>query len=204
MAHVSDILCGMQHRRLGLGIAAGTIVIAGLLAGCAGQSTRQSVENLDERTGMTIATLQEPVEFVEAGLLNLNRHSSFAYLGPVERDRMGEIRYGLWIHVAPGNDRAVEDIRGPAAVTLTLDDSAVPLSTFEAPRLGLEPYPAAVPWGQTAYFVLTVDMLKRLASADKLALHFRGVDGARVDFDPVRTSRSALAAFARSRGITVD
>jgi hypothetical protein len=193
----------MQHRRQRLIIAAG-IIVSSAITGCAGPQARAPVENLDQRTGMTIATLQAPVEFVESGMLSVNRHSSFAYLGPIEWDRMGEIRYGLWIHIAPGNDRAVADITSPAAVSLSLDDETVPLSTIEAPRLGLEPYPAAVPWGQTAYFALSVDELKRLASAEKLTLHFHGVDGQRVDFDSLRPSRPALSAYARSRGITVD
>ncbi len=153
---------------------------------------------------MTIATLQAPLEFVETGMLNVGKRSSFAYLGPVEWDRMGEIRYGLWIHVAPGNDRAIVDITSPAAVSLSLDDAVVPLSILEAPRLGLEPYASAVPWGQTAYFVLSAELLKRLAAAERLTLHFRGLDAQPVDFEPVRASLPALSAFARSRGIIVD
>lgn len=180
------------------------LAAAGTVAGCAGPTAREPIENLDERTGMTIATLQAPIEFVETGVLNVGKRSSFAYLGPVEWDRMGEIRYGLWIHVAPGNDRAVGDITSPAAVSLSLDDAVVPLSILEAPRLGLEAYASAVPWGQTAYFALSADLLKRLAAAERLTLHFRGLDAQRVDFEPIRASLPVLAAFARSRGLIVD
>lgn len=198
-----------MHGRARANVAAATalatvLAAAGLIAGCAGPTARGPVENLDERTGMTIATLQAPIEFVETGMLSVGRHSSFAYLGPVEWDRMGEIRYGLWMHVAPGNDRAVVDITNPAAVSLSLDDALVPLSILEAPRLGLEPYASAVPWGQTAYFALSAELLKRLASADRLTLHFRGLDAQRVDFEAIRASLPALEAFARSRGIIVD
>jgi hypothetical protein len=180
------------------------LAAAGLIAGCAGPTARQPLESLDERTGMTIATLQAPLEFVETGMLSVGKRSSFAYMGPVEWDRMGEIRYGLWMHVAPGNDRAVADIASPSAVSLGLDDALVPLSILEAPRLGLEPYASAVPWGQTAYFALSAELLKRLATADRLTLHFRGLDAERVDFESIRASLPELAAFARSRGITVD
>src|SRR5271166_4615672 len=140
------------------------LAAAGHIAGCAGPRAREPIENLDERTGITIATLQAPIEFVETGVLNVGKHSSFAYLGPVEWDRMGEIRYGLWMHVAPGNDRPVADITTPAAVSLSVDAEAVPLlSMLEVPQLGLEPYRGAAPWGQTAYFTLTAELLKRLA-----------------------------------------
>ncbi len=199
----------MRHRQPSVILAAGMfaaalLTAASLISGCAGPAARLPVENLDQRTGMTIATLQAPLEFVEAGPLTIGKRSSFAYLGPVEWDRMGEIRYGLWIDVAPGNDRAVADITSPAAVSLSLDDVVVPLSTLEAPRLGLEPYAPAVPWGRRAYFALSTELLKRLAAADRLTLHFRGADGERVDFESTRASRPTLAAFARSRGITVD
>ena len=199
----------MQHGRASTILAAAMAVAtmlatAGLVASCAGPTAREPIENLDERTGMTIATLQAPLEFVETGMLNVGKRSSFAYLGPVEWDRMGEIRYGLWMHVAPGNDRAIVDITSPAAVSLSLDDTIVPLSILEAPRLGLEPYASAVPWGQTAYFVLSAELLKRMAAAERLTLHFRGLDAQRVDFEPVRASLPALSAFARSRGIIVD
>ena len=199
----------MQHGPASANLAAATAVTAvlaaaGLIASCAGPTAREAIENLDERTGMTIATLQAPIEFVETGMLNVGKRSSFAYLGPVEWDRSGEIRYGLWMHVAPGNDRAVVDITSPAAVSLSLDDAVVALSTLEAPRLGLEPYASAVPWGQTAYFALSAELLKRLAAAERLTLHFRGLDTQRVDFEPIHASRPVLAAFARSRGIIAD
>jgi len=200
----------MQRRRgsevlAAAAVAAAAFAAAGLFAGCAGPAARQPVENLDQRTGMTIATLQAPVEFVEAGMMSAGKHSSFAYLGPVEWDRMGEIRYGLWMHVAPGNDRPVADITTPAAVSLSVDAEVVPLlSMLEVPQLGLEPYRGAAPWGQTAYFTLTAELLKRLASADRLTLHIRGADGRSVDFESIRTSRPMLEAFARSRGVIAD
>jgi len=200
----------MQHRRGSATIAAGMVAAAGcaaagLFSGCSGPATHQPVENLDQRTGVTIATLKAPVEFVESGALNIAKRTSFAYLGPVEWNRMGEIRYGLWMHVAPGNDRAVVDITAPAAVNLSLDAEVVTLSTLEAPpKVGLEAYRGAASWGQTAYFTLTIDLLKRLATADRLTLHVQGLDGQRVEFESVRASRPMLAEFVRSRGITVD
>src|SRR6202142_4529310 len=140
----------MQHGPASANLAAAmalatVLAAAGLIASCAGPTAREPIENLDERTGMTIATLKAPLEFVETDMLNVGKRASFAYLGPVEWDRMGEIRYGLWIHVAPGNDRAVVEITSPAAVSLSLDDDIVTLSILEAPRLGLEPYASAVP-----------------------------------------------------------
>jgi len=67
-------------------------LILALAAGCAGQSSTKPVEVLDERTGMTLAALEEPIELLPS-LQGTNfaagKRATFAYLGPVEWDRMG-------------------------------------------------------------------------------------------------------------------
>jgi len=101
-----------------------------LLSACASQPSTKSVEYMDDRTAMTVGLLKEPIELVpslgQSGGLHVlgslvGKKISFAYLGPVEWDRSGAIVYGLWIHIAPGNDRPIADIRSPTALTLVLD-----------------------------------------------------------------------------------
>ncbi|MGA2191074.1 MAG: hypothetical protein ABSH33_21360 [Steroidobacteraceae bacterium] len=182
-------------------------LIAGLLAGCATQSSIKPSESLDERTGVTVGALQEPIEFVETfqtPVAGNGKRTSFAYLGPVEWDRSGDITYGLWVHVAPGSDRQVGDIRSQGAVTLILDDGPVVLSPMEAPNVGSGPYKPIASWGQTQYFGLDVAMLKRLAGSEKLSLSFRGVDQSNVDFAPMHETRATLQKFTQARGITDD
>jgi hypothetical protein len=182
------------------------VMVVGLLAGCGGQSIKPA-EVLDERTGMTVGALQEPIELVEsaqnAAVAN-GRRSSFAYLGPVEWDRSGDLTYGLWVHVAPGNDRQVGDIRSRGAVKLILDDGPLVLSPIDVPKAGIGPYHPIASWGQTAYFKLDVALLKRMAASQKLALDFRAVDDSVVDFLPSRDTRTTLTQFAHARGITGD
>ncbi len=89
------------------------------MAGCAAAPTKP-VETLDQNTGMTLASLQEPIELLpdaQSVALTQGRRLSFAYLGPLELNRMGTIDYALWIHIAPGNDHQPVDIRAPGAVT---------------------------------------------------------------------------------------
>ena len=161
-------------------------MVVGVLAGCAGQSSIKPAEVMDERTGMTVGALQQPIEFV-ANQQSIgppgDKRLSFAYLGPVEWDQMGDITYGLWIHVAPGNDRQFADIHGPGSVTLNLDDGPLVLSPIEAPKVGHGPYQPVASWGQTAYFALDVAMLKRMADSQKLTLSFRSTDES-VTFQP--------------------
>jgi hypothetical protein len=180
------------------------IAATGLLAGCA---STNPAEVLDERTGTTVGALQDPIEFVETpqnAALAGARKTSFAYLGPLEWDRSGEISYGLWLHVAPGNDKPVGDIRSEGSVRLNLDDGSVVLSPIDASVAGAGPYRPIAAWGQTAYFRLDVAMLKRLAASRKLDLNFRAPDESLVEFLPSHDTHTTLTQFLHARGITGD
>lgn len=182
-------------------------MLSGLLTGCAASRIKPA-EVLDERTGMTVGALQVPIEFVQgtqnAGLAN-TRRASFAYLGPVEWDRMGEITYGLWIHVAPGNDSQIAAINAKGAVTIELDDGALTLTPMEMPGEGRGPYKPMVAWGQTAYFDLNLEMLKHMAASQKMVLQFKSVNSSdNVRFLPSHDTRGALSEFVRTRSINGD
>ena len=190
--------------RLPLFFAAGVL---GLLAGCAAQTIKPA-EVLDESTGMTVGALKEPIEFVQsaqnAALANSKR-TSFAYFGPIEWDRMGEITYGLWIHVAPGNDAQVGSIVARGAVKLDLDDGPLALTPDETPGQDHGPYKPVVSWGQTAYFKTDLATLQRIAASKKLVLDFRSLDqNGTVQFLPTHDTSATLTEFARTRGITGD
>lgn len=182
-------------------------VMASVVAACGGQSAIKPAEVLDERTGITVGALQEPLEFVinaQDAARSDTKRATFAYLGPIEWDRMGDISYALWVHVAPGNDRQVDDIRSPGAVTVNLDDGPLVLSPIAPPGVGEGPYKPAVSWGQTSYFALTVDLLKHLAGSRKLTLNLRAADGAGLEFIPSQDTRATLTQFTRARGLTED
>jgi hypothetical protein len=182
-----------------------TLLVAGLLAGCAGESAIKPAEVLDERTGVTVGALEEPIEFLETSPNTPpggNNRTSFAYLGPLEWDRSGDISYGLWVHVAPGTDKPVGDLQVEGAVTLVLDDGPVMLSRMDPPAAGSGPYRAVASWGQTVYLDLDVALLKRMAASGTLLLRFRGAGAAAVDFSPTHETRATLLNYLRARGIT--
>jgi hypothetical protein len=179
----------------------------GFLVGCAGQPSIKPAEVLDEGTGVTVGALQEPVELVEGSqnsALANGKRTSFAYIGPLEWDRMGEIGYALWVHVAPGNDAQVGDIHSRGAVTLNLDDGPLVLSPMDAPAIGRGPYKPVASWGQTGYFQFNVEMLKRMAASRKFGLDFRAADDSTVNFLPSHDTQGTLTQFMHARGITDD
>jgi hypothetical protein len=183
------------------------ILLVGLTAGCASQSSTKPVEVLDERSAVTYGALKEPIELLPSaqnGGLILRKRATFAYLGPVEWNRSGALSYGLWIHIAPGNDRQASDIHASAAAALTLDDGPLELSPMTAPKLGREPYRPVASWGQTAYFDLDVGTLKRMAASSKLELEVRAADGSTISFIPTVDTRAVLTQYMKDRGITGD
>jgi hypothetical protein len=183
------------------------ILLAGLLAGCASRSSTKPVEVLDERTAVTFGALKQPIELLPSAqdaVLILRKRATFAYLGPVEWNRSGVLSYGLWIHIAPGNDRQPGDIHASAAAALILDDGPLDLSVMEAPKLGREPYRAVASWGQTAYFGLDVGTLRRMAASSKLELDVRAADGSTLSFNPTVDTRAVLKRYMQDRGITGD
>jgi len=183
------------------------ILLLGSLAGCAGQATVKPVEALDEQTGVTVGALKNPIELVmsaQSATLSFGKRPNFAYLGPVEWNRSGDLSYNLWVHVSPGNERQPGDIRTPGALTLILDDGPLVLSPSDAPKLGQDPYRPAVSWGQTAYFDLTVETLKRMAASRKLALDVRAADGSILSFAPTLDAHAALTQYLHDRSITGD
>jgi hypothetical protein len=182
-----------------------------LLSACSTSSSIKPVEYLDDRTAMTVGSLKEPIELVprlrQGGLraiANFGKRVSFAYLGPVEWDRSGSIVYGLWVHIAPGTDRPIADIRSNAALTIVLDQGTRVLTPIDAPQLGRGAYQPVASWGQTAYFELTVEMLKQMAASEKLELNVRAADDSIVNFVASGDTKGTLTEYLHSRGITDD
>ena len=194
--------------RLSLMVLGSVIVLSN---GCASHSSIKPVEYLDDRTAMTVGSLKEPIELVpsvrQGGLhviTNLTKRLSFAYVGPVEWDRSGSIIYGLWVHIAPGTDRPVADIRSDRALTVVLDSGNRVLTPIDAPQLGRGAYQPVASWGQTAYFELTVEMLKQMAASQKFELDVRAADDSVVNFVASSDTHATFTDYLHARGITDD
>jgi len=185
----------------------GSLIFVLALAGCAVESSTKPVEYLDERTATTVGALKDPIEFTPsvstvAARGMTGKRVSFAYLGPVEWDKAGEYKYGLWVHVAAGSNWAPADILSPGSVTLVLDEQRLVLVPIDAPQLGSQAYKPLVSWGQTAYFELTVELLQHMAASQKLNLDVLGTDGSTVTFIPDGDTRAVLGGFLSARSLT--
>ncbi|HLW25041.1 MAG TPA: hypothetical protein VKT22_11845 [Steroidobacteraceae bacterium] len=173
-----------------------------VLVACSTQSSIKPAEVLDERTGMTVEELRKPIMLTQAAnnFPTQGKHISFAYLGPVEWDRSGTPSYGLWVHVAPGNDWQFDSIRMQGTVTLVLDGAPVVLSTIDPPQLTHGAYQPIASWGQTAYFGADIPLLKRMAASQSIELDVKAEGGAPVRFAASPAARQALAGYVAAQG----
>jgi hypothetical protein len=172
-----------------------------VLSGCASEGSIKPAESLDERSGMTVGSLEKPLLLVQNGLsaMTPESHLSTAYLGPVEWDNMGAITYGLWVHLVPANDWQFDDIKAPGTVVLALDDGARSLKLAEPPAATRGPYRPVASWGQTAYFQLDLETLKRMASSHNILLVFKAA-GTPVRFAAAPDASETLVRFLHARG----
>jgi len=172
-----------------------------LLPGCGSEGSIKPAESLDEHTGMTVGSLEKPLELVQGGqsAMTPEPHVSFAYLGPVEWDNMGAITYGLWVHLVPANDWQFDDIKTPGTVVLALDGRGQPLKLEQPPAATRGPYRPVASWGQTAYFELDLDTLKRMASSRDIELVFKAA-GTPVRFAAAPDAYETLTRFLHARG----
>ncbi len=172
-----------------------------LLPGCGSEGSIKPAESLDEHTGMTVGSLEKPLELVQGGqsAMTPEPHVSFAYLGPVEWDNMGAITYGLWVHLVPANDWQFDDIKTPGTVVLALDGRGQPLKLEQPPAATRGPYRPVASWGQTAYFALDLDTLKRMASSRDIELVFKAA-GTPVRFAAAPDAHETLTRFLHARG----
>ena len=155
-----------------------TAVLALLvMAGCASAPAVKS--RFDEQTGLTLVWLDEPVVLAHTVPRVATTARDYAYLGPLQLNRMGEIESYVWVGVASTLDRAAINEPPPALTSLVLLLDGVPM------RLQLEPWtegvappyviPAPLLFSQRAR--VAGDQLQRIAGARSVVARFTTADG---------------------------
>ena len=101
----------------------------------------------------------------------------------------------------PRNDWRFDDIKAPGAVVLALDDGGHAAQADRCPRrLARGPYQPVASWGQTAYFELDLETLKRMASSRKIELDFKAEGGTAVRFAAAPDAHETLLRYLHARG----
>jgi hypothetical protein len=99
----------------------------------------------------------------------------------------------------PANDWQFDDIKAPGTVELALDEGVRPLKLAQPPAATRGPYRPVASWGQTAYFDVDLDTLKRMAASRNIELVFKA-GGTPVRFAAAPDAHETLARFLHARG----
>ena len=146
-------------------------ILATLLIGCSTEVPKSS--RLDS-SGLTVVThsdammLARPVRTLAAGARD------YAYVGPVEINRMGKREYFFWVGLASTVDRELNGLTPDDAVALALviDDEPMVLPLVEWDTdLDLPPYEATAPIYATLAAPTSLDQIHRIATAESVELH---------------------------------
>jgi hypothetical protein len=175
------------------------LALAAMLAACATVPEARLNERLDEATGVTVTTLDRPLEFFapqpEYGI----DAASFVNLGLAEADRMGTRTYYLWVSVLWGRVEP-KGVASPELESITIESESAAL-TFDMTRRVASPsrtalYAPPANWSIERVFLLTVSEVRAIAHAQTLALTIETAGGDRHHFTLWKPPTPSLPLFA--------
>lgn len=173
--------------------------LMGLAACVTTEPAVRLTERLDEKTGVTVTTLDRPLEFFsplpEKGL----DAASFANLGLAETNRMGTRSYYLWFSLLWGRLGA-DRLELPKFSTLAVDLGSERLS-FRAgerasPPVRMRLYSPEAKWSEEFAFALTTDQVRAIGHASVPTLSVETESGETFAFTLWKPPTETLRMFS--------
>jgi len=170
------------------------------LAACATtEPAARLEERLDEASGVTLTTLDRPLEFFcplpEKGL----EAASFADLGLAEANRMGTRSYYLWFSLLWGRLGA-DRMELPKFSTLIIDLGTEGLSFRAAeratPPVRMRLYSPPADWSEEFAFALTTDQVRAIAHSSMPTLKVQTESGEAFAFTLWKPPTETLRIFS--------
>jgi hypothetical protein len=174
---------------------AGWLLSAMLVAACSG--TPSSLSRLDSG-GLTVVTLSDavllarPVPTLAAGARD------YAYIGPVEINRMGNRRHYFWVGLASTIDRARTGLEpaNPVALVLVADDAHMVFSLSEwTVAFDVPPYASTTPVYAALAAPASLDQIRRIARASAVEVRIIDDSGTTARYRHWRGAWADWAAF---------
>ena len=178
----------------------GIAILALLAAACVMPQPHEAREVLDEKTGTTVVAMGSALEFYasrpEVGL----QAASFAHLGAMEVNRMGERRLLLWLSVLAGTAATPQNAAEiPTGLTIVAGSNEFqPAFVSNSPQeIGLSrtPFKRPADWASDAYFDVAVEQLREVQAAEPLALVVAFGEGRSQRYELWKPERESVARF---------
>lgn len=158
-------------------------------------------EHLDRHTGVTVFRASAPLVFYKDSSARAAHARDYVYAGPIEIDRMGEIRYFMWLGIwstMPVTEQA-EQRDGFESVTIFADGEPLSLviAGWNESAIGAEEaiYGKPVASAADAFYEVTLDQLRLIAQSRDLRLLTSGPRPAY--FEPWDREQSAMEGLRR-------
>lgn len=169
-------MCGPRQKALCM------LVFVTLVSACS--VSESLVSRLDEATGVTVVSMEVPIVLARPTRLAVAARD-YAYLGPVEINRMGRREYFLWVGLASTVDRPRVSEPPPRAMTLALVVDGLPMIvplTDWNPDLEAPPYDGTTPVYASLAGRASFDQIMRIAAAESVVVHIITDSGGSLDY----------------------
>lgn len=157
------------------------------------------LERIDETSGATITTLEEPMVFFRERAMLAANARDYVYIGPLELNTSGRLEYMLWAAYCSTIDRVGGSQFGaPEHAYLMLD--GVPMELVRSdrrPSFGDWVYDSPVAGGERVLYRITRAQLLALAGAGDVRIVADNGGDVVAEFSAWRESQPDLRRFSR-------
>jgi hypothetical protein len=168
-------------------VATATALVALIgLGGCSTLPESLAEQRLDRETGATLFVLVRPIELI-ATTRRAENADPFAFVGPIETDRMGAHAYFIWI-ATPGDTPlaavAPQLLCDGEPLKLPVNAAALPAAGAAPPAgISARPYDLPAPWSLESWFEVDPETLRALGRCGRLAIEIRYQSAGEVRFE---------------------
>ncbi len=176
-------------------IKLGCVPLAALLIGC---STAPPPGSRLDSSGLTVVTHDDPIMVARLARKLAAGARDYAYIGPVEINRMGQRDYYFWVGLASTVDRVAVGLAPTNATALALvvdeEPMIMPLSEWDT-RLDVPPYQSTVPIYEMLMAQTSLDQIHRIAKATSIEIHIIADAESAVQYRTWQGTWSTWSAF---------
>ena len=137
-------------------------------------TTQTPVTSRLDSSGLTVVALDDAIVLARPARKLTVAARDYAYVGPVEINRMGQREHYLWLGLASTVDRAFADAPAADAELLAIlvdgQPMTLPLTDWSA-ELDRAPYETVVPLYATLSTRASLDQIQRIAGATSIEVH---------------------------------
>ncbi len=155
---------------------------------------------LDSR-GLTVVALDDAIVLARPVRRLTVAARDYAYIGPVEINRMGQRDHYLWLGLASTVDRAFADVSPADAELLAIlvdgQPMILPLTKWSA-DLDRPPYATVVPVYATLSARASLDQIQRIADATSIEVHIISNSGVAARYRMWQGAWSSWSLFGRA------